>query len=126
MNGTVPGYRSSIYRQLSFAWISLWLAAGGCAQQVPGAPAAKEPEGCRVTGRIVSTEWRELGGGIEPAIGSAWDVAEQERVEENYADGERFEIRLPPGKYRLMCSANGTRGATFEVQLREITIAENQ
>jgi len=29
-------------------------------------------------------------------------------------------------KYRLVCSANGTRGATFEVGSREITIAEDQ
>ena len=104
----------------------LSLAAGGCAPQIPGAPAPadKEPEGCRVYGRIVSTEWRELGGGIERAIVSAWTNGK--RVEEVYGQGERFEMRLPAGKYRLICSANGTRGATFEVLTREITVAENQ
>jgi thiol-disulfide isomerase/thioredoxin len=132
MNGTMPGNMSSIRRLLPFALIPLWLAACGCAQQFPGAPPGapaagkKEPEGCRVNGRIVSTEWRDLGGGIERAIVSAWKLPESVRVEEVYGEGEPFEIRLPPGKYRLICSANGTRGATFEVQTREITVAENQ
>ncbi len=100
----------------------------GCGGQFPAAPAAanNEPEGCRVSGRIISTAWRDLGGGIERAIVSAWTVPEAERVEEAYREGEQFELRLPAGKYRLTCSANGTRGATFEVQSREITVAEDQ
>ena len=37
---------------------------------VPGAPVVEEeaPRGYRVNGRIVSTAWKDLGGGIERAI----------------------------------------------------------
>jgi thiol-disulfide isomerase/thioredoxin len=129
MYNTVHWKTLSIRRRLSSALIPICLvAAGGCAGQFPGAPAAgnQEPEGCRVTGRIVSTAWRDLGGGIERAIVRIWTVPESERVEEAYGEGEEFEIRLAPGKYRLVCSAIGTRGATFEVQSREITVTENR
>lgn len=85
-----------------------------------------EAAGCRVIGRIVSTEWRDLGGKIERAIVSAWTVPQSVRVVEFSREGEAFEIRLPPGKYRLVCSAVGTRGATFEVLDREITVANGQ
>jgi len=128
MRATVTSKATSTRRRLSCALFPLWLAACGCVQQIPGAPAAgqKELEGCRVYGRIVSTDWKVSGGGIERAIVSAWTVPEGVRVEEVYGEGERFKIGLPPGKYRLVCSANGTRGATFEVLTREITVAENQ
>jgi peroxiredoxin len=104
----------------------------GCDVQLPGPPVAGgnekkvEPEGSRVSGRIVSSAWRDRGGGIERAIVSAWTLPEMKRVEQAYGKGERFEFHLPPGKYRITCSANGTRGATFEVESREITLAENQ
>ena len=129
MNDTVQWKTLSIRRRLSWALIPVWLAAvHGCAGQFPGAPAGgnKEPDGCRVNGRIVSTAWRNLGGGIERAIVRACTLPGGERVEEVYGKGEEFEVRLPPGRYRLVCSANGTRGATFEVESREITVAENQ
>src|SRR5262249_22808857 len=105
MIGTGPATRPSVHRRLALILIPLWLAAAGCAPQIPGAPAAgpNGQEGCRVYGRIVSTDWRGLGGGIERAIVSAW--REGVRLEEIYGQGERFEIRLPPGKYRLVCSA---------------------
>jgi thiol-disulfide isomerase/thioredoxin len=79
-----------------------------------------------VSGRIVSTAWRDLGGRIERGIVSAWTLPESVQVAEVSGEGEGFEIRLPPGRYRLVCSAVGTRGATFEVHSREITVAENQ
>lgn len=47
-------------------------------------------------------------------------------MEEVYGAGGHFEVRLKPGKYRIECSANGTRGATFVVQTRDITIAKGQ
>jgi thiol-disulfide isomerase/thioredoxin len=47
-------------------------------------------------------------------------------VDDVSAEGERFEIRLPPGHYQLVCSAVGTRGATFKVLSREVSIAENE
>jgi thiol-disulfide isomerase/thioredoxin len=106
----------------------VWLVALlGCDKPLPGRPVVeKEAPGCRVDGRIVSTAWKDLGGGIERAIVSVWTLPKVERIDEVYADGERFETRLPPGKFRLVCSANGTRGATFQVQSREVSIAEKQ
>ncbi len=129
MRESVRRKRSSIRSWLALSAVSLWVVAvHGCARQFPGAaPAANnEPEGCRVTGRIVSTAYRDVGGGIERAIVTVWTLPEMERVEDVYGEGEQFEVRLPRGQYRLICSANGTRGATFEVVPREITIAEDQ
>jgi thiol-disulfide isomerase/thioredoxin len=119
----------SIRRGLLSALVPIWLAAvAGCDAQFPAAPAAanKEPQGCRVSGRIVSTAWRDLGGGIERAIVSASTLPESQQVAEFSGEGELFEVRLPPGRYRLVCSAVGTRGATFEVLTKEITVAEGQ
>jgi len=119
----------SIRRGLLLAAVPLTLTViYGCGGQIPPAPAAanNEPEGCRVSGRIVSSAWRALGGGIERAIVTAWTLPELVRVDEVYGQGEPFEFRLPPGKYKLICSAVGTRGATFEVLTREITIARDQ
>ncbi|MGE5193809.1 MAG: redoxin domain-containing protein [Deltaproteobacteria bacterium] len=79
-----------------------------------------------MSGRIVSTAWRDLEGRIERAIVSAWTLPESQQVADVSGEGEGFEIRLPPGRYRLVCSAVGTRGATFEVLTREITVAEGQ
>jgi peroxiredoxin len=83
-------------------------------------------QGCRVSGRLVSTAWRKLGGRIERAIVSASTVPESKQVAEFYGKGEAFELDLPPGKYKLVCSAVGTRGATFEILTREVTVAERQ
>jgi thiol-disulfide isomerase/thioredoxin len=122
-------------RGLVTALALIWLVAVyGCGAQFPPAPAppaagnkaVKEPEGCRVSGRIVSTAWRDLGGRIERAIVSAWTLPQLVRVAEFSGEGEGFEIHLPPGEYRLTCSAVGTRGATFEGLSREITVAEGQ
>ena len=107
----------------------MWLVAAlGFDELLPAAPVVEEetPHGCHVNGRIVSTAWKELGGGIERAIVSVWTLPERERVDEVYAEGERFEFHLPPGNYRLDCSAIGTRGATFKVLSREISVAEDQ
>lgn len=101
------------------------LGCDGIALKVPVAKKAA-PQGCRVEGRIVSTEWKEHGGGIERAIVSAWTLPKKERVNEVNAEGERFEILLPPGNYRLDFSAVGTLGATFKGVSREVTITENR
>lgn len=129
MRDSLQRARSSIRRWLSVAAVPVcFVAVHGCARQFPAAAPAvnNEPEGCRVTGRIVSTAYRDVGGGIERAIVTVWALPELERVEEVYGEGGQFEVRLTPGQYRLICSANGTRGATFEVVPREITIAEDQ
>lgn len=129
--------------RLSVALVLLGLIAmAGCADPIPPAPAAeqgkqaaqqpekaekeKEAVGCRVHGRIVSTAWRDLGGGIERAIVGITTVPESKRLDEFYGKGEQFELRLAPGKYRLTYSAVGTRGATFKILSKEITVAENQ
>jgi len=108
----------------------------GCNVQFPAAPgpapAPAQPagkkvvEGCRVSGRLVSTAWRNLGGQIERAIVAVSTVPEGKQVDEFSGKGEAFELRLPPGKYKLVCSAVGTRGATFEILTREVTVAFGQ
>jgi len=127
--------------RLAFA-VAWPVALLGCDAPFPGAPGVKikapvakkeapvakkeAPRGCRVDGRIVSTEWKELDGGIERAIVSAWKLPEKVRVEDVNAEGERFELHLPPGDYRLDYSAVGTLGATFKGLSREVSIAKNQ
>lgn len=105
------------------------LLTSGCAKPVPAiqppAPVV-EPDGILVTGRVVSTAWAQKGGGIERAIVIAWKLPENERVQEAYGTGEAFEIRLPPGQYRIDFSANGTRGATFQGDSREIAVTDDQ
>lgn len=127
MNGSAQRWMMRGRWRLSFA--AVWLTAVlGCDGAFPAAPVVEEevPNRCRVDGRIVSSEWKELGGGLERAIVSAWTLPKNERVAEVSAQGERFELRLPPGNYRLVCSATGTRGATFKILSREVSIAENQ
>ncbi|MBX3443011.1 MAG: TlpA family protein disulfide reductase [Planctomyces sp.] len=94
----------------------------------PAAPvqvAEPESDSCLVSGRIVSKAWSDKRGGIERGIVRAWRIPEHELVEEAYGTGEEFQIRLPPGQYRLIFSANGSRGATFEVESRELTVADD-
>ncbi len=134
----------SVRRTVSFTLAVGWFAAiSGCDQQfpagpvgpvVPAAPVANQndaqrperKEGCQITGRIVSKEWGALAGGIERAIVTAATLPDQRQVAEVFGDGGRFEFYLPPGKYRIDFSANGTRGATFKFQNREIEIAKGQ
>lgn len=111
----------------------------GCESTIPPPPiavdrpvpvdpplAADRPEGTRVTGRIVSTAWRNLKGGIERAIVTAWSVPESVQVAEFSGEGEAFQMILPAGEYRLVCSAVGTRGATFEVLTKTINVGEER
>jgi len=126
----------SIHCAQRWAPVALWFVAlSGCDVQIPAPPAAgnpapaaakQEPPGCTVRGRIVSTAWRGRGGRIERAIVTAWALPESRQVAEYSEAGERFEVRLPPGKYRIVYSAVGTRGATFEIQTREITIGDGE
>lgn len=115
------------------AWAGfLSVAVLGCGAQFPAVQPVVQPapkqvkDGCRVHGRIISTVWRQAGGGIERAIVSAWKMPDVVRIEEAYGDGESFELYLPPGKYRLDGSANGTQGATFEGKSKDLNIAPNQ
>jgi len=127
MNGSAR--RRMLWTRWRLSFAVMWLAAVlGCDEPLPEARVVEEeaPHGCHVNGRIVSAAWKELGGGIERAIVSVWTLPERERVDEVYAEGERFEFQLPPGNYRIDCSAIGTRGATFKVLSREISVAEDQ
>jgi len=121
--------------RLSFA-VACLVALLGCDGPFPAAPVAKKKappvakeeaaQGCQVAGRIVSTAWKESGGGIDRAIVGVWKLPEKVRVDQVYGEGEPFELRLPPGEYRFDFSANGTRGATFKGFSQEVSIAENQ
>ena len=107
----------------------LFISLFGCDRPlaVPAAPAqVAEPDGCLVIGRVVSKAWEAEGGSIQRAIVRAWRMPENELVEEVYGTGEEFELRLPPGAYRLIYSANGSRGATFEVESRELLVGDDQ
>ncbi|HVW02458.1 MAG TPA: redoxin domain-containing protein [Planctomycetaceae bacterium] len=118
-------------RHLSAVFLGL-MVAQGCGQlaippgAAPRAAVEEEPEGCRITGRIVSTAWQKQGGRIERAIVDASTVPGSKRVEYVYGDAGNFKLHLKPGKYRLSCSANGSRGATFDSVDRDITIQNAQ
>ena len=113
--------------RLSFAVAGLAVALG-CGKPVARIRVAKKvaPAECRVSGSIVSSAWKELGGDIDRAIVSAWKLPEKNRVNDVSAEGERFEILLPPGDYRLDFSAVGSRGATFKPLSRKVSIAKHQ
>jgi thiol-disulfide isomerase/thioredoxin len=100
----------------------------GCGLPFPGAraPAAVQHDGCHIHGRIVSTALQRTGGGIKRAIVRVWTVPNNELAHEVYGEGEPFEVWLKPGKYKLVCSANGIRGETFEVLSREIAVDRNE
>jgi thiol-disulfide isomerase/thioredoxin len=82
---------------------------------------------CLVAGRIVSSEYAKLGGGIERAIVYAYPAAGGgDAVASVIGKGEHFELRLPPGDYVLRFSAVGTRGATFQGDETRLTVRPGQ
>jgi peroxiredoxin len=93
---------------------------------VAAAAAPRESGLCRVTGRIFSSEYARVGGGIERAIAYAYRGEGGDRVDDVSARGEAFELRLAPGTYRIQLSAVGTRGATFDVKQTTLVIEPGQ
>ena len=98
------------------------------AQAAVAAPQRVAPQGqaCRVTGRIVSSQYARNGGGIERAIVYAYAPGGGNAVTSVIAKGERFELRLTPGEYNLRFSAVGTRGATFDGDESKLTVTPGQ
>jgi thiol-disulfide isomerase/thioredoxin len=91
-------------------------------------PRRPTPAGeCLVAGRITSTGYARLGGGIERAIVYAYPATGGgDAVASVIGKGERFELRLPPGDYVLRFSAVGTRGATFQGDETKLTVRPGQ
>jgi thiol-disulfide isomerase/thioredoxin len=92
----------------------------------PRQPAKNPAAECRVTGRIVSSEYRKSGGGIERSIVYADPASGGQPVADVITKGEQFELRLPPGEYKFRFSAVGTRGATFDGKTLPVTVEPGQ
>ncbi len=73
-------------------------------------------------GRLVSSQYEKLGGHIERSIiRVAKDPGIEEAVEQIFT-GNGFQLHLPAGRYRILCSANGSRGATFQPVQRQFEV----
>jgi len=80
----------------------------------------------RVTGRVVSTGYARKNGRIERAIVDVSKASIHDRVQLAHGKDDRFELSLPPGKYRLQFTANGSRGAVFTPTSQEIVVEEDK
>jgi thiol-disulfide isomerase/thioredoxin len=86
------------------------------------APAESRDKAGRVSVRVVSTEYAKSGGRLERAIAWITDLVTRDRVALLYEEDGQFEIALPPGRYQLSFTGNGSLGATFQPTAKEITI----
>jgi RNA polymerase sigma factor (sigma-70 family) len=94
---------------------------GGTAAPKPAAAAAGV---CRVCGTVTSTEYARAGGTVDRSIVYVTRTPEGERVGESLSRERAFAFDLPPGRYELQCTANGSRGATFEPAYKVVTVKE--
>jgi peroxiredoxin len=106
--------------------IGSFLLAVATLVAAPKAPNHNQGPQSLVAGRIISTEYAKLGGGIERAIVYAYPAAGGDAVASVIGKGERFELRLPPGEYVLRFSAVGTYGATFQGDEMKLTVQPGQ
>jgi thiol-disulfide isomerase/thioredoxin len=112
---------------MTFSRTSLLLASSvAFAVNVAAGASPRESGLCRVTGRVFSSEYAKVGGGIERAIAYAYRGKGGDRVDDVSAKGETFELRLAPGTYRIQLSAVGTRGATFDFKQATVVIEPGQ
>ena len=114
-------------RALALFVLSSLVASSPAAAQ-SARPAAKGDE-CRVIGRLTSSEYRKMGGAIDRAIVYAYAARTTgggDRVAEFSGKGDKFELRLPPGEYRLWFSGVGTRGATFNQPEKTVAVEAGQ
>jgi ankyrin repeat protein/thiol-disulfide isomerase/thioredoxin len=88
--------------------------------------AGQDPNLVRVAGKIVSSEYATLGGGVDRSIIYVYTQPAEQRIQDKLFPTSAFELQLQPGTYRLFCSALGTRGATFEPLYKEITVRAGQ
>jgi thiol-disulfide isomerase/thioredoxin len=77
---------------------------------------------CRVTGSLESTEYVKLGGDLERSIVNVWTDPGLNKVEYINVKGAAFTVDLPPGDYKLVCTGNGSRGATFVPAVKKFTV----
>lgn len=125
LNHRLPMKTSFLWTKRLVSLLALTVASTTASDRCR-AEGADEPADVLIKGRIVSREYRSLGGGIERSIVSVSKLPENKRVVQNYSMGEPFEFRLPPGRYQLTFSANGTHGATFHVVRKRFSIPDNK
>lgn len=90
-------------------------------------PAHAQPNGtCRVTGAVASSEYAKLGGAVERSIVYITDTATGRPVANSLSLERRFTFDLPPGNYKLQCTANGSKGATFVPTYRIFAVGEGE
>lgn len=94
-------------------------------ERQPGDPPCP-PRTAKVFGRVVSTEYRNMGGTIERSIVYVARHPDNQRIGSSLSRKGEFEFQLKPGRYRLRCSANGSRGATFEVTAKQFTVGQRE
>lgn len=83
----------------------------------------KDPDAkVRVSGRLISSQYAQLGGRIERSIIKVTKTPGDAEVVDKIFGGWDFQFDLPPGLYNIQSSANGSRGATFKVDLRKFEI----
>ncbi|HXD86451.1 MAG TPA: sigma-70 family RNA polymerase sigma factor [Urbifossiella sp.] len=89
-------------------------------------PAPAVAGSCRVTGKVISTEYAKAGGAVERSIVYAFKTSDGNRIGESLSKERAFAFDLPPGQYQLQCTANGSRGATFEPTYKTVTIEKGE
>ncbi|HEX3315027.1 MAG TPA: TIGR03067 domain-containing protein [Gemmataceae bacterium] len=97
----------------------------GEAKSVP-VPVPADAGLCRITGNVISTEYSKAGGTVERSIVYAFKTPDGKRVGESLSKERTFAFDLPPGQYELQCTANGSRGATFEPTYKTVTIKKGE
>jgi thiol-disulfide isomerase/thioredoxin len=126
------GGQCRMSRSVSLAALAVLLFVGsGRGGAAPARTAGRDTArdagpGCRLVGRITSSEYGKWGGTVERAIVYAYAASGGGAVANVDAKGEQFELRLPPGDYRLSYSAVGSRGATFEVKQAALSVKPGQ
>jgi RNA polymerase sigma factor (sigma-70 family) len=85
----------------------------------------------RVSGRLESSEYKKMGGTLDRAIVSVLRgstgfnrFVDPESRKEHHVNSPTgtFAFELPPGDYRVQCTGNGSRGATFEPTYKTFTV----
>lgn len=80
------------------------------------------PVKCRVTAKLVSTEYEKAGGKVEGAISTV--TGPSGPMSPKRAKNDEVSIELPPGTYSIQFSGNGSRGATFEPVKKKVVIED--
>jgi thiol-disulfide isomerase/thioredoxin len=83
---------------------------------------AAPPDKCKVTCRVVSTEYSKMGGTLDRSIVWVLTARDNRRQTDSSSTEHRFEFDLAPGDYILQCTGVGSRGATFQPTYQPFTV----